>query len=72
MARCTVEEMRDVARDMESMDMPANASALREGANRIEELEKRLRIWRDDYARSADGALVTIPVHQIVALVGEN
>lgn len=42
-----------------------------EAAERIEALEARLRIWRDDYARSADGALVTIPVHQLVDLLGE-
>ena len=38
---------------------------------RIAELEGRLRIWRDDYARSADGTCVTIPVHQLVELLGE-
>ena len=41
-------------------------------AKRIEQLERRLEIWRDDYARSADGALVTIPVHQITTLIGEK
>lgn len=40
--------------------------------DRIAELEGRLRCWRDDYVRSADGALVTIPVHQICALIGET
>ena len=42
-----------------------------EAADRIEALEGRLRIWLNDYERSADGALVTIPVHQLVALLGE-
>ena len=36
----------------------------------VKKLESRLRIWRDDYARDATGCLVTIPVHQILELIG--
>lgn len=41
--RSTVEEMRDAARDLERHGLPANASTLREGANRILELQNALR-----------------------------
>lgn len=51
---------------------PESAMLLRKAEARIKELEKQLRIWRDDYARSGDGTLVTIPVHQICALIGET
>ena len=43
-----------------------------EHERRIADLEARLRIWRDDYARSADGTRVEIPVHQIIDLIGER
>lgn len=37
---------------------------------RKDEMESRLRIWRDDYKRSDDGMYVAIPVHQLIELVG--
>jgi len=39
---------------------------------RIAELEGQLRVWRDDYARSADGLTVAVPVYQITRLVDEK
>lgn len=40
-------------------------------ARRIEELEGRLRIWRDNYAGDGD-MTITIPRYQLVALIGEK
>lgn len=41
-------------------------------AQRIADLEARLRIWRDDYERCDGFTSVKIPVHQIITLIGEK
>lgn len=40
-------------------------------AQRIDQLERRLTIWRDDYQRSPEGN-ITVPVHQIIDMIGEH
>lgn len=80
-SRRTVRKLREALGDTEAMtDICEHGSIRRKCPDcentkltaRVNELEKRLRIWRDDYERSHDGALVTIPVHQILALIGEE
>lgn len=54
----------------ETAEVPVGA--WRERQERINTLETRLRIWRDDYTRSPDGLTVAIPVYQIENLIGKK